>query len=56
MILLTFTRAYPWQSFLMVVALLLAGLAEGFGLSALLPLLTIVMQPDMPGMTAEPTQ
>jgi ATP-binding cassette subfamily C protein len=48
MILLTFTRAYPWQSFLMVVALLLAGLAEGFGLSALLPLLTIVMQPDMP--------
>ena len=48
MILLTFTRAYPWQSFLMVVALLLAGLAEGFGLSALLPLLTVVMQPDMP--------
>jgi len=47
-ILLTFTRAYPWQSFLMVAALLLAGLAEGFGLSALLPLLTIAMQPDMP--------
>jgi len=48
MILLTFTRAYPWQSFLMVVALLLAGIAEGFGLSALLPLLTIAMQPDTP--------
>ena len=48
MILLTFTRAYPWQSFLMVVALLLAGLAEGFGLSALLPLLTVVIQPEMP--------
>jgi ATP-binding cassette subfamily C protein len=48
MILLTFTRAYPWQSFLMVAALLLAGLAEGFGLSALLPLLTVVIQPEMP--------
>ena len=48
MILLTFTKAYPWQSFLMVAALLLAGLAECFGLSALLPLLTIAMQPDMP--------
>ncbi len=48
MILVTFTRAYPWQSFLMVAALLLAGVAEGFGLSALLPLLSIAMQPDMP--------
>lgn len=46
MILLRFTKAYPWQSFLMVSALLLAGLAEGFSLSALLPLLTIAIQPE----------
>ncbi len=48
MILITFTRRYPWQSFLMVAALLLAGLAEGFSLSALLPLLTIAVNADTP--------
>jgi len=43
MILLTFTRAYPWQSLLMVVALLLAGLAEGSSLSVLLPILSLAV-------------
>jgi len=43
MILVTFTRAYPWQSVLMVVALLLAGLAEGSSLSMLLPILSLAV-------------
>jgi ATP-binding cassette subfamily C protein len=43
MILVTFTRAYPWQSLLMVVALLLAGLAEGSSLSVLLPILSLAV-------------
>ncbi len=43
MILLTFTRAYPWQSLLMVLALLMAGLAEGSSLSMLLPILSIAV-------------
>lgn len=38
-LLITFARTYPLHSAIMLLALLLAGLAEGFGLSALLPLL-----------------
>jgi ATP-binding cassette subfamily C protein len=41
--LITITRNYPWQSALMLFALLLAGLAEGIGLSALLPLLSVAV-------------
>ncbi|UCC14158.1 MAG: ABC transporter ATP-binding protein [Gammaproteobacteria bacterium] len=48
MVLLTFTRAYPWQSLLMIVALLLAGLAEGSSMSVLLPLLSIAVE-SVPG-------
>jgi len=40
-LLITLARAYPLQSALMIFALLLAGLAEGLGLSALLPLVSI---------------
>ncbi|MCZ6887287.1 MAG: ABC transporter ATP-binding protein [Gammaproteobacteria bacterium] len=36
-----FVRRYPWQSAILVVALLVAGVAEGIGLSALLPLLNL---------------
>ena len=43
MIVLSFTRAYPWQSLLMVSAMLLAGVVEGFGLSALLPLISFAV-------------
>ncbi len=43
-LMLTYARSYPWQSFLMVTALLLAGLAEGSSLSALLPLATFAVQ------------
>ncbi len=49
-------RAYPMASFLMIVALFLSGLAEGLGVSALLPMLKIAMNssdadavPDPPG-------
>jgi len=38
-LLLTFARTYPLHSAIMLVALLLAGIAEGFGLTALVPLL-----------------
>ncbi|NIQ91654.1 MAG: ATP-binding cassette domain-containing protein [Deltaproteobacteria bacterium] len=37
-----FARKYPWQSAIMLLALLLAGIAEGLGVSALLPLISTV--------------
>ena len=43
-LMLTFFRAYPFQTFVMLLALLFAGIAEGVGLSALLPLLNIAMR------------
>jgi len=42
-LIITFARQYPLQSVLTLVALLFAGIAEGFGLTALLPLLNIVI-------------
>ncbi|MGD8977606.1 MAG: ABC transporter ATP-binding protein, partial [Gammaproteobacteria bacterium] len=39
-----FVRRYPGQSVILVVALLLAGVADGIGLSALLPLLNITLE------------
>ena len=39
----TFARAYPLQSAIMLVALLVAGLVEGLSLTALLPLLNRVL-------------
>jgi ATP-binding cassette subfamily C protein len=41
--LITLARAYPLQSAIMLLALSLAGVAEGIGLSALLPLITLAM-------------
>jgi len=43
-LMLTFFRAYPWQSALMMLALLSAGIAESVGLSALLPLLNVAIR------------
>jgi ATP-binding cassette subfamily C protein len=40
-LLLTFARAYRWRTAVMITCLLLAGLAEGIGLSTLLPLIGI---------------
>lgn len=52
----SFFRAYRVQTILMLAALLLSGIAEGVGLSALLPLLNIAVGADaaqaLPGMPA----
>jgi ATP-binding cassette subfamily C protein len=45
-LMLTFFRAYPWQTVIMLLALLFAGVAEGIGLSALLPLLNMAIKND----------
>ncbi len=46
-LLITFARKYPLASTVMVLALLLAGLVDGIGLSMLLPLIGLtVNQPD----------
>jgi ATP-binding cassette subfamily C protein len=42
-------RKYPWQTLAMLTALLLAGVAEGIGLSALLPLLSIALGDEVAG-------
>src|SRR3990172_11094492 len=39
-----FTRAYPWQSVTVLGCLLVAGLMEGLGLSAIVPLLSFVLR------------
>jgi ATP-binding cassette subfamily C protein len=36
-------RQYPWQTVAMLIALMLSGIVEGIGLSAMLPLLAIVL-------------
>jgi len=46
----TFIRRYPVQSMLTLLAMLFAGIAEGFGLSMLLPMLGIAM--DLPGIAS----
>jgi len=48
-LMLTFFRAYPWQTLVMLLALLFAGFAEGIGLSALLPLLSIATHGNISG-------
>ncbi|MEE4144267.1 MAG: ABC transporter ATP-binding protein [Halieaceae bacterium] len=42
-LMLNFFRAYPSQTTLMLLALLLSGVAEGIGLSALLPMINIAL-------------
>jgi ATP-binding cassette, subfamily C, bacterial len=49
-LMLNFFRAYPWQTVMMMVALLLSGIAEGIGLSALLPLLNIALGSEATSM------
>jgi ATP-binding cassette subfamily C protein len=44
-----FIVRYPWQSVLLIVLLILAGAADGIGLSALLPLLNMTMQSESGG-------
>jgi len=49
-LMLNFFRAYRWQTVLMMLALVLSGVAEGIGLSALLPLLNIALGPEVSAM------
>jgi len=49
-LMLSFFRAYRGQTTLMIVALLLSGIAEGIGLSALLPLINIALGSEGAGM------
>src|SRR5262245_21694339 len=39
-----FTRRYPWQSVSVLACLLVAGLMEGLGISAVVPLLGLVLR------------
>ncbi len=48
-LMLRFFRAYPGQTALMLVSLLLSAVAEGVGLSALLPMLNIALGPEATG-------
>ncbi len=50
--LISFVRRYPKQSILMLIAMLLAGMAEGIGLSAMLPLLSTAIGSQAAGNTA----
>jgi len=52
-LLLVFARAYPWQSLIMLACLFLATVAEGIGLSSLLPLLSLAAQAST-GVSADP--
>jgi len=47
-----FTRRYPWQSVSVLACLLVAGLMEGLGFSAVVPLLGLVLRGDGPGAAA----
>jgi len=51
-LLIKFARAYPRQSLLTLLALILAGVVEGIGMTALLPLLQAAITPTSAGMTA----
>jgi len=42
-VVLEFARSHPWSSLVMLLCLLVAGLVEGLGLSALLPLVTLLL-------------
>jgi ATP-binding cassette subfamily C protein len=45
-LIIIFLRRYPWQSAIALAALLFAGLVEGFGISLLLPLLSLAAETD----------
>ena len=55
-LMLNFFRAYPSQTALMLLALLLSGLAEGIGLSALLPLINIALGSEAAGLLPDASQ
>ncbi len=48
----TLGRRYPWPTFMTLAGILFAGVSEGFGLSALLPLLNRIFQAASPASEA----
>lgn len=48
----TLGRRYPWQTLMTLAGILFAGVSEGFGLSALLPLLNRIFQSASPSSEA----
>jgi ATP-binding cassette subfamily C protein len=48
-LLLTLIKAYPWRTVIALVAILLAGIADGLSITALLPLLNIATGGDASG-------
>jgi ATP-binding cassette subfamily C protein len=57
-LLIIISRQYPWQTVAMLIALMLSGIVEGIGLSAMLPLLVIVLGgiKGKSGVTATPAE
>ncbi len=51
-LLIKFARAYPRQSLLTLLALILAGIVEGIGMTAILPLLQTAISPPSAGPVA----
>ncbi|MDJ0886912.1 MAG: hypothetical protein QNI89_06415, partial [Desulfobacterales bacterium] len=47
-----FARRYPYRSLLMVMAMIFAGLSEGFGISVFVPLLALILGQDEKGLGA----
>ena len=55
-LLIKFARAYPRQSLLTLLALILAGVVEGIGMTALLPLLQTAINPPSPARQSHPAR
>ena len=57
-LLFTLSRRYPWRTLLTLAGIAFAGVSEGFGISALLPLLNTVFNQKMQagGATGAPSQ
>lgn len=51
-----FARAYPWRTAATIVCLLLAGIAEGVGISTALPLLALAARPEGAGRPDTPLE
>ena len=47
-------KAYPWRTAIALLAILLAGIADGFSISALLPLLNIAIGSSSGGAQIPP--
>jgi len=51
-----FVDAHPWQSLTLMLLLLIAGVADGIGLSAMLPMLNIAFDGSRSGQISDPAE